>query len=156
MCVVLRPLSAIVLSMAVLCLSTVEVRAGDDYFPGREWRRASAKSQGLRGKPLKRLADRIRRGDYGRVDSLLVVRNGYQKSNDVFGKNNRVRHLRLVSSQGETQTLTLQDRSGSETLLLPKPIKAYWVKFVIDDVWAGDKYPDTALTKLVVNSEPAQ
>jgi hypothetical protein len=86
----------------------------------------------------------------------IVVRNGYQKSNDVFGKNNRVRHLRLVSSQGETQTLTLQDRSGSETLLLPKPIKAYWVKFVIDDVWAGDKYTDTALTKLVVNSEPAQ
>ncbi|MBT1516100.1 caspase family protein [Bradyrhizobium sp. SRL28] len=86
----------------------------------------------------------------------IVVRNGYQKSNDIFGKNNRVRHLRAVFSQGETQTLTLQDRSGSESLTLPKPVKAYWVKFIIDDVWAGNKYTDTAITKLVVNSEPAQ
>ena len=70
----------------------------------------------------------------------IIVRNGYQKSNDIFGKNNRVRHLRAVFSQGETQTLTLQDRSGSESLMLPKPVKAYWVKFIIDDVWAGNKY----------------
>ena len=31
-----------------------------------------------------------------------------------------------------------------------------WVKFIIDDVRAGNRYPDTAITKLVVNSEPAQ
>ena len=35
----------------------------------------------------------------------IVVRNGYQKSNDIFRKNNRVRQLRAVFSQGETQTL---------------------------------------------------
>ena len=40
--------------------------------------------------------------------------------------------------------------------MLPQPVKAYWVKFIIDDVWAGNKYTDTAMTKLVVNSEPAQ
>ena len=86
----------------------------------------------------------------------IVVRNGYQKSEDVFGKNNRVRHLRAVFSQGESETLVLQDRTGSETLTLPRPVKAYWVKFIIDDVWAGNRYTDTAMTKLVVNSEPAQ
>jgi hypothetical protein len=86
----------------------------------------------------------------------IIVRNGYQKSNEIFGKNNRVRQLRAVFSQGETQTLMLQDRSGSESLTLPRPVKAYWVKFIIDDVWAGNKYTDTAITKLVVNSEPAQ
>jgi hypothetical protein len=91
-----------------------------------------------------------------RMVRSIVVRNGYQKSNEIFGKNNRVRHLRAVFSQGETRTLTLQDRSGSETLMLPQPVKAYWVKFIIDDVWAGNKYTDTAMTKLVVNSEPAQ
>ena len=41
-------------------------------------------------------------------------------------------------------------------LTLPKPVKAYWVKFIIDDVWAGNKYTDTAITKLVVNSERVQ
>jgi len=83
----------------------------------------------------------------------VVVRNGYQKSNDIFQKNNRVRQMRVLFSQGETHTLTLQDRFGSELHSFPKPIQAYWVKFVIDDVWAGNKYSDTAITKLLVNSE---
>jgi hypothetical protein len=83
----------------------------------------------------------------------IVVRNGYQKSDDIFQKNNRVRQLRALFSQGETQTLVLQDRIGSELLTFPKPIQAYWVKFIIDDVWAGNKYTDTAITKLLVNSE---
>ena len=86
----------------------------------------------------------------------IVVRNGYQKSNDIFHKNNRVRQLRAVFSQGETQTLIVPDRFGSELLTLPKPVRAYWVKFIIDDVWAGNKYTDTAITKLLVNSERAQ
>jgi hypothetical protein len=86
----------------------------------------------------------------------ILARNGYQKSEDIFGKNNRVRHLRAMFSQGESHTLTLQDRIGSETLTLPQPVKAYWVKFIIDDVWGSNKYTDTAMTKLVVNSEPAQ
>ncbi|MCK1514342.1 hypothetical protein IVB22_17575 [Bradyrhizobium sp. 190] len=30
------------------------------------------------------------------------------------------------------------------------------MKFIIDDVWAGNKYTDTALTKLVVSSERVQ
>jgi hypothetical protein len=83
----------------------------------------------------------------------IVVRNGYQKSDDIFQKNNRVRQLRAVFSQGETQTLILQDRFGSELLTFPRPIQAYWVKFIIDDVWAGNKYTDTAISKLLVNSE---
>ncbi|MDP2409830.1 MAG: caspase family protein [Pseudolabrys sp.] len=86
----------------------------------------------------------------------IVVRNGYQKSNDIFRKNNRVRQLRAVFSQGETQTLIVPDRFGPELLTLPKPVRAYWVKFIIDDVWAGNKYPDTAISKLVVNSERVQ
>ena len=83
----------------------------------------------------------------------IVVRNGYQKSHDIFQKNYRVRQLRVVFSQGETQTLIVPDRFGSELLTLPKPVRAYWVKFIIDDVWAGNKYTDTAITKLLVNSE---
>ena len=86
----------------------------------------------------------------------IVVRNGYQKSNDIFRKNNRVRQLRAVFSQGESQTLILPDRFGSELVTLPSPVKAYWVKFIIEDVWAGNKYTDTAITKLVVNSERVQ
>ena len=84
----------------------------------------------------------------------ITVRNGYQKSNDIFGKNNRVRHLRVVFSQGETQTLTLQDRIGSERSC---PTGEGLLGQVHHRrVWAGNKYTDTAITKLVVNSERAQ
>lgn len=91
-----------------------------------------------------------------RVVKSITVRNGYQKSSDIFRKNNRVRQLRVTFSQGETQTFTLQDRLGQEHIDLAKPVKAYWMKFIIDDVWAGNRYTDTAITKLVVSSERAQ
>jgi hypothetical protein len=93
--------------------------------------------------------------DSFRVVKSINVQNGYQKNSDIFQKNNRVRQLRAVFSQGETQTLILSDRFGAELLYL-KPVKAYWVKFIIDDVWTGNKYSDTAITKLLVNSERVQ
>ena len=49
----------------------------------------------------------------------ITVRNGYQKSNDIFQKNNRVRQLRVVFSQGETQTLSLPDRLGRNSSACP-------------------------------------
>jgi hypothetical protein len=88
-----------------------------------------------------------------RLVKSITVRNGYQKSSDIFRKNNRVRQLRVMFSQGETQTFGLPDRLGQEQIELAKPVKAYWMKFIIDDVWAGNKYTDTAITKLVVSSE---
>jgi len=91
-----------------------------------------------------------------RLVKSITVRNGYQKSSDIFRKNNRVRQLRVMFSQGETQTFSVPDRLGQEQFNLAKPVKAYWMKFIIDDVWAGNKYTDTALTKLVVSSERAQ
>ena len=91
-----------------------------------------------------------------RLVKSITVRNGYQKNSDIFQKNNRVRQLRVMFSQGETQTFSLPDRLGAEQLNLPKPMKAYWMKFIIDDVWAGNRYMDTAITKLVVSSERVQ
>ena len=63
----------------------------------------------------------------------------------------------MVFSGGETQTFILEDKIS---VAIPDAAagrcRAYWVKFIIDDVWAGNKYTDTAITKLLVNSEPPQ
>jgi hypothetical protein len=83
----------------------------------------------------------------------FVVQNGYQKSSDIFQKNNRVRQLRVLFSGGETETFVLEDKISSQFLSLRRPIQTYWLKFVIDDVWAGNKYTDTAITKLLINSD---
>ena len=86
----------------------------------------------------------------------VTIRNGYQKNEDIYGKNSRVRELRLVFSQGESKLAALEDRAGDQTIFLDRPINAYWIQFVIEDVFPGSKYPDTAISKLFVASDPVQ
>lgn len=90
-----------------------------------------------------------------RVKSIHV-QNGYQKSPDIFAKNNRVRQIRVLFSGGESQIFILDDKLSAQLLSLRPPVLAYWMQFIIDDVWAGNKYTDTAITKLLVNSDPVQ
>ncbi|MBR0814542.1 caspase family protein [Bradyrhizobium diazoefficiens] len=91
-----------------------------------------------------------------RLVKSIHVQNGYQKSPDIFAKNNRVRQIRVLLSGGESRTFILDDRLSAQLLTLRPPIAAYWLQFIIDDVWAGNKYMDTAITKLLVSSDPVQ
>ncbi|WP_370107841.1 NADase-type glycan-binding domain-containing protein [Bradyrhizobium yuanmingense] len=84
----------------------------------------------------------------------IHVQNGYQKSRDIFA--NRVRQIRVLFSGGESQTFVLDDKLSAQLLMLRPPVSAHWMQFIIDDVWAGNKYTDTAITKLLVNSDPVQ
>ncbi len=93
--------------------------------------------------------------DGQRLIKGVEIHNGYQKNADIYQKNSRVRRLRVVFSQGESRTFTLQDQLGAQTLTFDRPIKAYWAQFIIDEVYAGSKYTDTALSRLLVASERA-
>ena len=91
-------------------------------------------------------------------DGLRLVKgfeilNGYQKNSDIYAKNSRVRRLRVVFSQGDSLTFTLQDKFGPQTISLERPVKAYWVQFVIDEVYPGNRYADTALSRLLVATD---
>lgn len=90
-----------------------------------------------------------------RVKSIHV-QNGYQKNPDIFSKNNRVRQIRVLFSGGESQIFILEDKLSAQLLTLRPPVTAYWMQLIIDDVWAGNKYTDTAITKLLVSSDPVQ
>ena len=84
----------------------------------------------------------------------ITVRNGYQKSNDIFRKEQpRAAFASGVLARRDPYA-DLQDRSGSN------PDAAQAGQGLLGQVhhrrvWAGNKYTDTAITKLVVNSEPA-
>jgi len=91
-----------------------------------------------------------------RLVKAVIIRNGYQKNPDVFSKNSRVRNLRLVFSQGETQTITPQDNMDLQRIPLEPAVSAYWVQFIIDDVYPGRAYPDTAISKLFLTSDPVR
>lgn len=93
--------------------------------------------------------------DMRSVTSILM-RNGYQKNFDIFQKNSRVRQLRVQFSGGQSIMLSPQDQFNAQLFKLDQPVKAHWVKFTIDAVFAGNKYTDTAISKLIVNSEPAR
>jgi hypothetical protein len=55
------------------------------------------------------------------------VHNGYQKSDDIFLKNNRVRQLRVLFSGGESQIFILEDKLSAQLLTLRRPVQAYWL-----------------------------
>ena len=87
-----------------------------------------------------------------RMVLAVILRNGYQKNSDTFQRNSRVRLLRLVSSDGDTRTLTLDDNMDLQTIELNPPVTGNWVQFIIDDVYPGTAYSDTAMSKLFVTA----
>lgn len=91
-----------------------------------------------------------------RTVDFIQVRTGYQKNADIFYKNSRVRQLRAEFSNGHTMTLRPQDEITTESFRVDPGVRAYWVKFTIEAVYPGNKYTDTAIGKLNVQSRPAQ
>jgi hypothetical protein len=60
-----------------------------------------------------------------------------------------------VFSGGENLAVKLDDRMGAQTIPLDKPIRASGIRFVIEEVYPGSRYTDTAISKLSVASERA-
>lgn len=59
-------------------------------------------------------------------------------------------------SDGTIISFEVEDRGGRQTLDLPYPIEAKWVQLVINEVYPGSKYEDTALSGLLVDSAAAR
>ncbi len=83
----------------------------------------------------------------------LTIRNGYDKSADLFAKNSRVKDIELRFSSGASVTATLSDQPGPQRLALSQPIEAKWVELVIRSVYPGSKYADTAINEISVDTE---
>ena len=58
--------------------------------------------------------------DGQRLVKGFEIHNGYQKNSDIYYKNSRVRRLRVIFSQGESRTFTLQDQFGAQPLALDR------------------------------------
>jgi hypothetical protein len=89
-----------------------------------------------------------------RLVSAIAIANGYQKNGTVFRENYRVRHLRLLSSNGETASLNVADQNGTQRIVLDRPLRAEWLQIIVDDLFPGDREPDVAISELHVISEP--
>jgi hypothetical protein len=77
----------------------------------------------------------------------LDVWNGYQRSDDHFQKNGRLKKIR-VSLDGAAQELQVEDDSGVQRLDLGKVVKAKTVKLEVLEVYPGSKYKDLVVSEL--------
>jgi hypothetical protein len=93
--------------------------------------------------------------DGERQVTAIAVANGYQKSATSFGTNFRVHRLRLLSSSGETASVSLADTGGNQRVALDHPMRAEWVQIFIDELFPGVPEADVALSELRVISEKA-
>jgi hypothetical protein len=79
---------------------------------------------------------------------------GYDRDADIFFKNNRIKTVTLVFSNGESLQLGFADERGMQTVPLvraPGPnIETTTVQVVIDEVFPGTKYDDTCLAEIEV------
>jgi hypothetical protein len=88
----------------------------------------------------------------GTTKLRLKIKNGYQKSKDLFKANARAKDVtvKLLPSKVE-KTATLVDKDGYQELVIEQPkgeLRA--VELAIGSVYEGSKYPDLCITDLQV------
>lgn len=80
--------------------------------------------------------------------SSVQVLNGYHKNAGIFARNNRVRVLEVVTSEGRRKTVALDDDASPQTVYLDGNSECKWIQFIIRSVYRGSKYRDTAISEL--------
>jgi hypothetical protein len=88
--------------------------------------------------------------DASRKVSTIEISNGYAKTDDIYGKNSRVKDVEIRFSNGESMDTTLSDSAGAQTVSLNRPVETKWVQIVIRSVYPGWKYTDTAINEVRV------
>jgi F5/8 type C domain len=96
--------------------------------------------------------------DGPRLVKDIQIENGYNKDPIIYQKNSRVKDIKVEFSGREKRSVTLKDTGTSQSIALPsdQPLKAYWVKFTIESVYPGSTWQDTAISELLIVSEPVQ
>ena len=86
-----------------------------------------------------------------RVVRTLTIRNGYNKSADIFSKNSRAKNVEIRFSHGDSLNVTLRDEPGSQSIALSQPVETKWIALFIRSVYPGWKYSDTAINEISVD-----
>jgi hypothetical protein len=79
---------------------------------------------------------------------------GYDRSADLFFKNNRIKRATLAFSNGERLELGFADRRGMQSIPLVRGdgghIETTFIKIIIEEVFPGWKYDDTCLAEVAL------
>lgn len=90
-------------------------------------------------------------GEEKEIDRLGIV-PGYGRDEEIYNENNRVKKLTLEFSDGSTVEKELEDKYAMHMLEFDRR-KTSSVKVIINEVYSGSKYNDTAISEIDVDSD---
>lgn len=80
--------------------------------------------------------------------SGFTINAGYQKNDDVFGKNSRPAALLVTFSDGTGIDITLKDVNEQQQVIFPSAVETSSITLTIQSVYPGSKYEDTVISEL--------
>ena len=82
----------------------------------------------------------------------VSVCGGFTADPERYGKNNRVKSLRAILSDGTTEVFNLEDKMRRQRFELSKPVTTEWAKFEIVEVYPGSRHDATPVAEIAFNS----
>jgi eukaryotic-like serine/threonine-protein kinase len=78
----------------------------------------------------------------------LEIFPGYGKSKDLFFANHRLKRATLIFSDGTRASVQLFDEMRVQTVALQTPVRASSLRLIIEEVFPGSQYDDTAIAEI--------
>lgn len=82
--------------------------------------------------------------------SGFLINAGYQKSEDLYMKNARPESVRVTCPDGRSKVYVLDDIFGMQNVEFEEPIITGEITLVIESIYPGSKYEDTAISELAL------
>ncbi|MDQ7798904.1 MAG: hypothetical protein RDU76_08200 [Candidatus Edwardsbacteria bacterium] len=128
----------------------------DIFYDGTNAHDFSYKTSWVEGKPGYGIGEYLEysfKNDSPRLTNIIIF-NGIIKSHQTWKYNTRVKLLEVFVNGSLYAILHLQDTRAAQKFKLPEPLgrrkdgQDLVMKFVIKDIYKGEKYDDTAITEL--------
>lgn len=80
----------------------------------------------------------------------IKINAGYQKNDELYNKNSRPAKLGIAFSDGTYEVHELDDANSVQDIVFQKPIYSKSISLIIEDVYSGTKYEDTAISEISI------
>lgn len=88
----------------------------------------------------------------------IAIRNGFQKTEELFYKNNRIKELKVTFMLGDlynpdyvSRIYTLEDKMGWQTIEFRTEKKCHNIAFTIHSIYKGTTYDDTCISDINIS-----
>ena len=80
----------------------------------------------------------------------IKINAGYQKNDELYNKNSRPAKIGIAFSDGTYEVHELDDVNNVQDIVFNKPVFSKSISLIIEDVYTGTKYEDTAISEISI------